>query len=317
MNQLKLIKYVFGFIFLIIVLAACSNTSESTEDRDMDMGGSEGEIAEEANDGRNNFDHADKGSGSGAGDSADGGGSETLPEDFDYSEENRKIIYTAYLYIEVKDYDLSLKDITTQVAKYGGYLVESTMSDGSSDGSTYGEVTVRVPQEKFQVFLDEVQKGSNKVIDSSITGQDVTEEFVDLESRLKSKRTVETRLLSFMEQAEKTEDLLAISKDLAAVQEEIETIVGRMNYLQNRSDLATITISIQEKNVTISTLGEDELNTWEQTQEQFKKSINFLLNVLSFIFVFFIGNIPVIIVLGVIGLIAFFVIRKRIQKQQE
>lgn len=57
-------------------------------------------------------------------------------------------------------------------------------------------------------------------MDSSITGQDVTEEYIDLESRLKSKQAVESRLLSFMEQAEKTEDLLAISKDLAKVQEE-------------------------------------------------------------------------------------------------
>jgi len=102
-------------------------------------------------------------------------------------------------------------------------------------------------------------------VDSSITGQDVTEEYIDLESRLKSKQAVESRF-SFMEQAEKTEDLLAISKDLAKVQEEIETIKGRMNYLENKADLATVTISIEENKVEVKNLGDSQLKTWEKNK---------------------------------------------------
>lgn len=152
-------------------------------------------------------------------------------------------------------------------------------------------------------------------MDSSITGQDVTEEYIDLESRLKSKQAVESRLLSFMEQAEKTEDLLAISKDLAKVQEEIETIKGRMNYLENKADLATVTISIEENKVEVKNLGDSQLKTWEKTKEQFKKSINFLISAFSSLFIFLIGYLPLFFLLGIIAFIIIFIIRKRIKRE--
>ncbi len=117
-----------------------------------------------------------------------------------------------------------------------------------------------------------------------------------------------------MEQAEKTEDLLNISEDLAKVQEEIEQITGRMNYLQNKVDLATVTIHMEEKNVTISS--EDDLNTWEKTKQQFMKSINFLLSALSGLFVFIIGNLPVLIILGIASAAAIWLIRKRMRNKQ-
>lgn len=231
-------------------------------------------------------------------------------------ESNRKIIYTADLQIEVKNYQQTLNTIQSQVAKRGGYVVDSNMQGYAENDSTTGQVTVRIPQDQFREFIQIVEDGSSKVLESSISGQDVTEEFIDLESRLKSRGVVEERLLSFMEQAEKTEDLLTISADLAEVQGEIEEIKGRMNYLQNRTDLATVTIYMEEKNVTISGMSEGELNTWEKTKQQFLNSINFLLAVFSGIFVFIIGNMPVLILLGVIVVIGFFVYR-RIKKNNQ
>ncbi|NBJ71147.1 MULTISPECIES: DUF4349 domain-containing protein [Clostridia] len=74
---------------------------------------------------------------------------------------------------------------------------------------------------------------------------------MDLESWLHSKKVVEKRLLAFIEQAAKTEDLLNISADLAKVQEEIEQITGRMNYLQNKADLATVHIEVRENDVSL------------------------------------------------------------------
>ncbi|WP_067726930.1 DUF4349 domain-containing protein [Oceanobacillus damuensis] len=229
---------------------------------------------------------------------------------------DRKIIYTANLHIEVKNYQQTLNTIQSQVANRGGYIVDSNMQGYAENDSVNGHVTVRIPQGQFREFIQIVEDDSSKVLESSISGQDVTEEFIDLESRLKSKRVVEERLLSFMEQAEKTEDLLTISADLAEVQGEIEEITGRMNYLENRTDLATVTIYMEENNVTISGMNEGELDTWEKTKKQFLNSINFLLTVFSGIFVFFIGNLPVFILLGVIAMIGFFIYR-RIRKNSQ
>ncbi len=92
------------------------------------------------------------------------------------------------------------------------------------------------------------------MLQRNISGDDVTEEYVDLESRLKSKRVVEERLISFMNNAEKTEDLLKISEDLAEVQEEIETIEGRKKFLENQTSLSTIIITLYENKVTVPSL---------------------------------------------------------------
>lgn len=220
----------------------------------------------------------------------------------------RKIIYTANLQIEVKDFQKMLDNIQTKIANYGGYIIETNMNNTELDENKRGTVTARIPQSNFQPFIKVVEDSSSKVLESNVSGQDITEEFVDLESRLKSKKVVEERLISFIKDAKKTEDLLKISNDLAKVQEEIEEIEGRIKYLQNQSDLATVTIDIQEKNVRISNT--DELNTWEKVKEQLMKSINFLLSLFSAIIVFFVGNLPVFIILLLFGSFVFFIWRK-------
>ena len=241
----------------------------------------------------------------------------TASKKSEINEINRKVIYTADLRIEVKDYQKTVNKIQTEVSNRSGYIVDSNMYKDEDDRSIKGHVTARIPQDKFREFIQLVEESSSKVLESSISGQDVTEEYVDLESRLKSKKVVEKRLLSFMEQAKKTEDLLAISNDLADVQEIIEEITGRMKYLQNKADLATVTIDIHENNLTISGMNDKDLNTWEQTKQQFMKSINFLLSSLSSVVVFLFGNLPVLILCGIIGLITFIIVKKSKKRSEK
>lgn len=222
----------------------------------------------------------------------------------------QKIIYTANLQVEVKEYQEAYNAIESQVEKLKGYIVDSMMYEEEESKSKHGHITARVPQDSFQEFIQLVEDGSSKVLESSTSGQDVTEEYVDLKSRLKSKEVVEKRLLTFMEDAEKTEDLLNISNELADIQEQIEAITGQMKYLENKSDLATVTISMEEKNVSISGTGRDDLNTWEQTKQQFMKSINFLITSLSSLFIFLAGNLPVFLIIGVLILIGYLVFRR-------
>lgn len=228
---------------------------------------------------------------------------------------DRMVIYTANLSIQVNSYTEAISSIQQELQTNNGYMV-STNSYSVEDESMEGTITVRIPQENFQEFLKTVENESIKVIDESINGQDVTEEYVDLESRLKSKQVVEKRLLEFMEKAEKTEDLLKISNDLAAVQEEIEQIKGRMNYLDNQVSLATITIHIQESMVNVPDLENNDLNTWNETKKQFMETLNFVIRAISSVIVFIVGSIPVLIVLGGI-LIAIWFILKRKRRQQE
>ncbi|MFB4169404.1 DUF4349 domain-containing protein [Virgibacillus sp. JSM 102003] len=299
-------------ISVCTLITACSNEAGDSESSSDQANGNTEEKSSQENSSVS----------SGAGDDAVGEGSgsqeeDASPKNREAIDVNRKIIYTANLRIEVKRYQKAVNDIQSQVEDRGGYIVESNMHGGSEDGSTNGQLTARIPQEQFREFVQLVEDGSSEVLESSISGQDVTEEYIDLESRLKSKRVVEKRLLSFMEQAKKTEDLLTISDDLAKVQGEIEEITGRMNYLENKADLATVTIHIQEKNVTISSINKEDLNTWEKTKQQFMRSINVLISAFSSLFVFFIGNLPVLIILGAVGLAIFFIIKRSKRSSRE
>ncbi|RYG71971.1 DUF4349 domain-containing protein [Lentibacillus lipolyticus] len=310
-------RYLFFAIFVITLLAGCSNQSEESDSSADQADRLAQENAVETSESFTAADDASHGQGDTASDQEEGSTKNkdnTASQADDARDADRKVIYNANLHIEVKNYEKTAADIREEVSERDGYIVESSMHGDSEDGARSGQLTARVPQEHFQEFIELVEDGSKQVVNSSISGKDVTEEYVDLESRLESKRVVEKRLSSFMEQAEKTEDLLKISEDLAKVQKEIEQITGRMNYLQNKVDLATVTIRMEEKNVTITS--EDDLNTWEQTKQQFMKSINFLLSAFSGLVVFIIGNLPVLIILGIVGAAVYWIIRKRMRDKR-
>lgn len=305
-------KVIPFLVMLFLILGACSNhDANSTAKQDLEQDSavaesSEMEFTESAED-RADSDTA-------AGDETETANEET--EDTEEGDANRKVIYTANLDVETESYAELNDHIQSETARLGGYVVEANMYRDMDNDHTEGEIVVRIPQENFDDFIELIETGSSKVLDHHVSGQDVTEEFIDLESRLKSKKAVEERLLEFMANAKKTEDLLAISDNLASVQEEIETITGRMNYLQDKTDLATVTINIRENNVTLSGMNDDDLNTWEEMKKQFMRSINFIITAISAMVIFIGGNAPVIALLGMIGLLIFLIIRRNRRKNK-
>jgi glucan-binding YG repeat protein len=288
------------FITLVLFLAACSSSSKSEEakmssDSSKVIDSGQAAIEEKS---QVSFDNNAK-------------QEEAAPRELEVP--NQMVIYQADLQLRVKKFEQTLQNIEEQVIKYGGYISESNVSkDGVEQVS--GQITVRIPQKNFQAFLREAEGQAAEVLQRNITGTDVTEEYVDLDSRLKSKRVVEERLTSFMKTAQKTEDLLKISADLAAVQEEIETIQGRMKYLENQTALSTIHISLFENKVIVPNLEEEDLNTWDKTKKQFMNSTNMLLAAISWLFVFMVGNLPVLVILAVVAVFIYLYIKK-VQKR--
>ncbi|WP_280769146.1 DUF4349 domain-containing protein [Salipaludibacillus daqingensis] len=224
------------------------------------------------------------------------------------------VIYNGYISIEVNDFNDAQHHIQDEVEKINGFVVESTVYQRGEDEELGGNLTVRVPKEYFQSFLNDLETTSSKVLEKSTTGNDVTEEYVDLESSLRSKETVEERLLTFLEEAESTEDLLSISNDLSDVQEDIERIKGRIAYLENHVAFSTITIDIQERKVNVSSLQDREaLNTFQHAQSLFMDTVNVIISVFSHGLVLIIGLSPVLVPLAIIG-VGIYLIQKRRRK---
>lgn len=297
----------FGTIIVILLLtlfsAACSNSeSKSDNSADSSAGKSAKEIADSDMTMNSEDEQADK-------------AEMSSPENkVSSTPDNRKVIYTADLYIRVKNFNQAVSAFQDTIASLGGYVIESNTYSSEDEMPKEGSLTVKVPEDKFQSFLKTVGKGSVKVNQQTVTGQDVTEEYVDLESRLKAKKAVEERLLSFMKNAQKTEDLLKISSDLSAVQEEMEQITGRINYLKNQTSFATVTMQISEDKISVPGLENEELNTWEKTKKQFMESLNALLAAGSALIVFTAGNLPVLLVLFLICFAVGLGIKKYMNK---
>jgi Domain of unknown function (DUF4349) len=285
-------------LICVLLLCACSSNGGSKKEASQDIAG--GEISEAKTEVSKS--------------SADEGTASTEKSDNKESISNqRKVIYNADIRITVDKLQNAMETVRKMAEDEGGYIVESNTNIGEQ-GYEDGMMTVRVPMNGFRPFLQEVKHLSEGSPHESVRGEDVTEEYVDLSSRLKAKQQVRDRLESFMKEAEKTEDLLKISADLARVQEEIEQIEGRLNFLKNQSDFSTVTIQFEVKNLKAEKLQTGDLNTWKKTKMLFMETVNFFVSAISFIVIAVFGLAPLWLVL--IPVVFWLWRRKKGQKKK-
>ncbi len=154
----------------------------------------------------------------------------------------RMVIRTASLDLIVPDTEKALADIQAMARELGGYVV-------SVEAYQYQEgrqatVTFRVPSDALDTALQRLRAMATTVRRESVSGQDVTDQYVDLQSRLRHLEAKEKQLLEFLDRAEDTEAVLAVYEHLSQTQAEIEQVKGRMQYLENQAALATVTVSL-------------------------------------------------------------------------
>lgn len=290
-------RIMFGLVVLSFLLFGCSSHEARDSESSYDMSVSEGGMIES--------DISIGSTGSLPIDPIE----PTAPDLKQLENVNRRIIYNAYLELEVKQYLEVVSSIEQTVNEMNGYVV-SNQTSRFDDELHYGHLTLRIPQESLNLFFDFLDGHDQIYIQHrDLVGEDVTEQYVDLETRLKSRQELEARLLAFMEEAKSTEDLLNISRDLSNVQYEIEMIKGQMNYINNRADLATVELNLTELQTEFA--HEQNLNVWERTKEQWLISYNNLLIGATNLFVFIVGNLPILIVIAAIGGLIYFGYRRK------
>ncbi|MGI8566503.1 MAG: DUF4349 domain-containing protein [Pyrinomonadaceae bacterium] len=162
----------------------------------------------------------------------------------------RKIIRNAALSIEIDAPTDGQRRIASIAEARGGFVVtsESRQQGGaSSESKPYEVVTieVRVPAAEFDAVVSEIRAVGGRVKEEKITGQDVTEEYIDLEARLRTKKALEAQFIEIMKSARKVSDALEVQSEMAEVRTEIERLEGRRRFLENQSSLSTIKITLQ------------------------------------------------------------------------
>ena len=153
----------------------------------------------------------------------------------------RRIISNASVSIEVETVEAAIDQVRSIAEGLGG-LVEHLSSFGS-DGNQQANMTLRVPQDQFFTAVDRIEE-LGKVRARNLGSEDVSEQFIDLEARLKSSLREEESLLSLLERANQISETLSIERELSRIRADIERVQGQLNFLERRVDLATISVSL-------------------------------------------------------------------------
>lgn len=201
----------------------------------------------------------------------------------------RKIIKTARLNIEVQDFEAAAGDVE-RLAQASEGFVSTSNSYVTDTGHKRGTVTIRVPAEGFLNAVEEIKK-LGKVKSTSSSGQDMTEEYVDLDARLRTLEKQEGRLLEILENASTVEDLLKVEGHLGRVRGEIERITGRLRYLDNMVDLSTITVDMFEP--------EPITHSWG-LRDSLSSSVKGFIGTTNFLIVFAGNVMPAVIMLALL-----------------
>ncbi len=165
-------------------------------------------------------------------------GAEVLP-----STGERMIVRTGDMALVVEDVINAKDEIANLVVELGGYVVSSQIS--GEEEERWGWISIRVPDDKFDQALAELRRLAVRVTSESASSQDITEEYIDLESRLKNAEATESQYLALLEKAEDVEDTLKIYDALSRIRYEIEQIKGRMQYLERTSAMSLISVSLE------------------------------------------------------------------------
>jgi len=152
----------------------------------------------------------------------------------------QKIIKTGDIKFETNDLDATYKQITTAVKSHKAIVQNDT--EGKEYNSVFRRLIVRVPSKNFDLFLTDISKGVSYFDNKEISSQDVTEEYIDIDARLKAKKVLESRYLELLKKANKVSEMLEIEAQLSSIREEIESKEGQLRYMQNRISMSTITI---------------------------------------------------------------------------
>ncbi len=157
----------------------------------------------------------------------------------------RKIIKEGNIRFETASVDKTEKEIKKMVAEFGGYV--GSEFTNNYEGRIEHTITVRVPEDKFNKLIERVSSLAEKIESKNINSMDVTEEYIDIEARIKTKKELESRYKEILKKATRVDEILNIEREMGNLRAEIESLEGRMNYLKNRVSLSTLTITFYEK----------------------------------------------------------------------
>jgi len=156
--------------------------------------------------------------------------------------DKKKIIKDGEISIKVNDIEKSKKQVDSLVKSYNSYY-DNEKLDNNTDNVTYN-LKIRIPSVFFEKFISNFENGSCEITSKSINARDVTDQYIDVETRLENKKLYYSKYNELLKRANKVQDILDIQEKIRVLQEEIESTQGRLKYLNDQIAYSTLELSI-------------------------------------------------------------------------
>lgn len=208
----------------------------------------------------------------------------------------KKIVKNGNLNLKINAVDEAVVKITEIAKNEGGEIFASNFFQSSKNVKS-GVLTVKVPVANFEKTFAEIKSVANLVIRESTAGQDVTQEYTDLKTQLVNSQAEEQSFLKILAQAQKIDDVLAVTREVSRVRGEIEQLQGSIKYLESQTDMSVISVSLTEDaNITVA-------DSWRPIQVA-KEAVNLLLkdlqNFVDFVIRLLIVGLPLLLLWAVL-----------------
>lgn len=229
--------------------------------------------------------------------------------------QQRKIIRNANLTLETGSPEEASRKIQQIAESKNGFVITSeTRTSDQSGGSaiTTIKVSLRVPAEQFDQTISEIRQTATRTVTEKVEGQDVTEEFIDVQARLNAKKALEAQFLEIMKQARSVADALQVQTEIAEVRGEIERLEGRRKFLESQTSLSTITVSLQ----TPAVFAQGSTGFFSKLADAFGDGIDAALNVVLFLITAFLALLPFFVLLGVPLYLLVRYLKRRTRRQK-
>jgi hypothetical protein len=213
----------------------------------------------------------------------------------------RLVIQNASLSIVVDDPERSMASISDLAEEFGGfvtssYLYQTTLGNGLQVPSA--NITIRVPAERLQEALDRIQSGANDVLTTNRSGQDVTAEYTDLQSRLRNLEDAEVLLRQIMEQATDAEDILTAFNQLNSITEQIEVLKGQIQYYEESAAMSAISVELIASQAVqpITIAGWEPVGVAKDAIQSLINALQGIVNALIWLVLYL---LPIVLVIGI------------------
>ncbi|WZL74668.1 DUF4349 domain-containing protein [Clostridiaceae bacterium 35-E11] len=233
---------------------------------------------------------------------------------------SRKVIQNAFIYLDIKNYDEKLDEITHIANRTGGYIESANTQyknydkDKPEAALKAGNIVIRIPEDKFMDTVEQI-KILGTVTNFEMQGQDITREYRDTVNQIENLKIQEKRLREIMEKTQNVKEILEVERELTRVRGELNEMTGDIKRWDDLVNLSTIHVSLNEILSRGKNLQPVNENIWIKAKQGFIQTTNDMIGFFERAFIVMVSILPFILFIGTIGIPFLWYIAKKIKKK--